>query len=82
MDLVATVTAKDSVDVWRLNGQRVLGAGFAREEGEGEGEGVVEGEDGDVEGAKGGVERGFVRGVAWRRDGESRGGFSLLACFV
>ena len=69
MDLVATVTAKGGVDVWRLNGQRVFGASFGGQD-----------EDGDEENddeqlgngnAKGGNGREtVVRQVGWRRDGE------------
>lgn len=60
MDLVATVTKKDSVDVWRLNGQRVFGANFAKDEDE-------DGEDGGLTKTEGNV-----RGVAWKSDGEFR----------
>ncbi|KIX07275.1 uncharacterized protein Z518_01928 [Rhinocladiella mackenziei CBS 650.93] len=55
MDLIATVSEKDTVDLWRLNGQRVLGASFVRE-------------NTDMEGAQMGG--GFVKALAWRRDGQ------------
>ncbi|OAL20415.1 hypothetical protein AYO22_08909 [Fonsecaea multimorphosa] len=35
MDLVVTVTTKGSVDVWRLNGQRVFGSNFPKDEDDG-----------------------------------------------
>ena len=63
MDLVATVTRKDGVDVWRLNGQRVFGATFARE-GDHDDVGEVEKTSGDQEIVEN------VKAVAWRRDGE------------
>jgi hypothetical protein len=62
MDLVATTTRKDNVDVWRLNGQRVFGANFAREE--------HDEDDGEAREAEGEKEAN-VKGVVWRRDGES-----------
>ena len=62
MDLVATVTKKDSVDVWRLNGQRVFGASFAKEEEEDDENGGALKAEAEKEGN--------VKGVAWRKDGE------------
>ncbi|EXJ61800.1 hypothetical protein A1O7_02230 [Cladophialophora yegresii CBS 114405] len=60
MDLVATTTRKkDNVDVWRLNGQRVFGANFNKQEHEGD-----EGEGREAEREK----DANVRGVVWRRD--------------
>ena len=56
MDLVATVTRKDAVDVWRLNGQRVFGGGFERDA------------NGEAEGGEG--KETNVKAVGWRRDGE------------
>ncbi|KAH0837523.1 anaphase-promoting complex component Cut20/Apc4 [Fonsecaea pedrosoi] len=64
LDLVATVTAKGSVDVWRLNGQRVFGFNFPRDE--------EEEKDVDMVGhaaAEKGI-GGNVRALAWRRDGK------------
>ena len=63
MDLVATVTKKDSIDVWRLNGHRVFGASFAKDEDEDEGGGGAAKSEGQGEGN--------VKGLAWRSDGES-----------
>lgn len=60
MDLIATVSQRDSADVWRLNGQRVFGAKLGKDEED-------NGDDGDV-GRDG---KGFVRALGWRRDGES-----------
>ncbi|KAJ9616326.1 hypothetical protein H2200_000044 [Cladophialophora chaetospira] len=80
MDLVATVTKTDSVDVWRLNGQRVFGASFAKEEDE-------DGEEGAPPGA-GGSHEDNVKGLAWRRDGQilavacSDGSLSLMNAFT
>ncbi|ETI19725.1 hypothetical protein G647_08738 [Cladophialophora carrionii CBS 160.54] len=81
MDLVATTTKKDSVDVWRLNGQRVFGANFAKQE--------YEEEDGEVREAEGEKEKDAnVRGVVWRRDGQilavacSDGTISLINAFT
>lgn len=63
MDLVATVTRKGGVDVWRLNGQRVFGANFAKDEDDDDFGEQAERDELQDEG-------GNVKAIAWRRDGE------------
>jgi hypothetical protein len=76
MDLVATVSQqsardKATVDVWRLNGQRVFGASFGEDDDEGdEDEDREEGEEGNDDSAGGNAHSQKVKGLAWRRDGE------------
>ncbi|KAJ4589846.1 hypothetical protein HRR82_000247 [Exophiala dermatitidis] len=101
MDLIATVTpagygsgqtAKDIVDVWRLNGQRVFGATFeSADDHDGtpaaarrhEGGRGSQTNDKDKE-----KERGFVRALSWRRDGQllavgcADGTLSLINAFT
>lgn len=98
MDLIATVTpagygsgqtAKDIVDVWRLNGQRVFGATFeSADDHDGtpaaarrhEGGRGSQTNDKDKE-----KERGFVRALSWRRDGKAFTCFFLshiYGCFL
>ncbi|KIW88242.1 uncharacterized protein Z519_11353 [Cladophialophora bantiana CBS 173.52] len=80
MDLVVTVTGKGIMDVWRLNGQRVFGSNFPKDEGTG----------GDVGGnaAANKSGGGNVRAVAWRRDGQilaiacADGSLSLINTFT
>lgn len=65
MDLVATVTRGGAVDVWRLNGQKVFGAVFDVNPLDG-------GADPEAEVAAVSLPPGGrVRGICWRRDGES-----------
>jgi hypothetical protein len=61
MDLIATVKEGGKVDVSRLNGQRVFGATFEREE---------EAEDAGHAAKDGGGQDSFVTALCWKRDGE------------
>ncbi|EXJ66325.1 uncharacterized protein A1O5_10477 [Cladophialophora psammophila CBS 110553] len=80
MDLVVTVTSKGIVDVWRLNGQKVFGSNFPKDEGK---SGGVGGNAGANKSAGGNV-----RAVAWRRDGQilaiacADGSLSLINTFT
>ncbi|OAP64372.1 hypothetical protein AYL99_00344 [Fonsecaea erecta] len=80
MDLVVTVTSKGVMDVWRLNGQRVFGSNFCKDEDEGDDE---EGHSAPEKG-----DGGNVRAVAWRRDGQilaiacADGSLSLINSFT
>ncbi|KIW31099.1 uncharacterized protein PV07_02780 [Cladophialophora immunda] len=87
MDLVVTVTSKGNVDVWRLNGQRVFGSCFPKEEDDDDDGGDGGGDmDGHAAAEKG--TRGNVRAVAWRRDGQilaiacADGSLSLINAFT
>jgi hypothetical protein len=68
MDLVATATEKGSVDVWRLNGQKVFGANFAKHADD-----DVDGDE-DEEQSGSAADTGQrlcpVRAIGWKRDGE------------
>jgi len=67
MDLVATVTPKsEQVDVSRLNGQKVFGASFEEDDDDKD---DVEGDDGNNRNGSE-VEKGFVRALTWRKDGQ------------
>jgi anaphase-promoting complex subunit 4 len=78
MDLIATVTEKGNVDVWRLNGQRVFGGLFKLSD-------IINTETGETVPAEPGCP---VKEISWRRDGQvlaivcADGMVSLLNAFT